>query len=56
MEGEGTYGIIYSNPRFPFHVKYNFLLEKIEDDESIKNLKDINYEVSKIFLITMNTC
>lgn len=49
MEGKGTYGIVYSNPRFPFSVKYNFLIEKIESDESIKNLKNINYEVSKIF-------
>jgi hypothetical protein len=49
MEGKGTYGIVYSNPRFPFSVKYNFLLEEEEiNDESIKILKDKN-EVSKIF-------
>lgn len=49
MEGKGTYGIVYSNPRFPFFMKYNFLLEEINnDDESIENLNNKN-EVSKIF-------
>ena len=49
MEGKGSYGIVYSNPRFPYLDKYNFnnndIIFKAENIDDYY-LKD---EVSKIF-------
>lgn len=48
MEGYGTFGIVYSCPRFPFKKKFNFNNEKIVNEENILELI-CNDQVSKIF-------
>ena len=48
MEGKGTYGSIYSKPRFPFYTKYNFNKIRVLEDDNIDKLMN-NDEVSKIF-------
>lgn len=49
MEGKGSYGIVYSNPRFPYLDKYNFnnndIIFKAENIEDYY----LKSEVSKIF-------
>jgi hypothetical protein len=53
IEGHGSYGIIYSNPRLPYIVKYNFYKENFEDfleepypyiEENISDVNKDNYE------------
>jgi hypothetical protein len=48
MEGKGSYGAIFSKPRFPFYIKYNFDKIKIIEDDNLDKLMT-NNEVSKIF-------
>ena len=48
MEGHGSYGSVYSKPRFPFYTKYNFNKVKILEDDKLYKLMT-NNEVSKIF-------
>ena len=49
MEGKGSYGIVYSNPRFPYLDKYNFnnndIIFKAENIEDYY----LKSEVSKVF-------
>ena len=53
IEGHGSYGIIYSNPRLPYIVKYKFNKESFEDfleepfpyiEEDISEVNKDNYE------------
>ena len=53
IEGHGSYGIIYSNPRLPYSIKYNFNKESFEDfleepfpyiEEDISDINKENYE------------
>jgi hypothetical protein len=53
IEGYGSYGIIYSNPRLPYIVKYKFNKESFEDfleepfpyiEEDISDINKDNYE------------
>lgn len=48
MEGQGSYGSVYSKPRFPFYTKYNFNKIRILEDDKLDKLMT-NNEVSKIF-------
>ena len=45
FEGKGSYGIVYSSPRLPYHEKYNFRHEYIKNTPENLELD----EVSKIF-------
>ena len=48
IEGKGTYGIVYSSPRFPYLEMYNFEKIKLLNNETIDDVTNLN-EVSKIF-------
>lgn len=48
MEGSGTFGVVYSTPRFPFKDKFNFNNDTEKKENDIIELL-YNNEVSKIF-------